>query len=76
MRPARVPPELRTPRLLLRAPIPSEASASLAAQLASRTELRRWMVWAQAEPTLDSIRENLTAAAERFDAGEELRYHV
>lgn len=70
------PAELRTARLLLRRPSPADAEASLAAQLASRTELRRWMVWAQAEPTLEQIRENLMAAAERFDAGEELRYHV
>lgn len=46
------PAELCTARLLLRRPSPADAEASLAAQLASRAELRRWMVWAQAEPTL------------------------
>lgn len=70
------PDELRTARLLLRRPSPADAETSLAAQRASRAELRRWMVWAQTEPTLEQIRENLAAAAERFDAGEELRYHV
>ncbi|MDO4263087.1 MAG: GNAT family N-acetyltransferase, partial [Deinococcus sp.] len=76
MKPAHFPRELRTSRLLLRAPDPADAEASLAAQLASRTELRRSMVWAQEEPTLAQIRENLAGAAERFASGEQLRYHV
>ncbi|GHF99319.1 ribosomal protein N-acetyltransferase [Deinococcus piscis] len=76
MKPLTVPHELCTARLRLRAPSPADAEASLAAQLASRAELKHWMAWAQEEPTLEQVRANLTAAAERFHSGEELRYHV
>ncbi|GAA5514448.1 hypothetical protein Dcar01_03203 [Deinococcus carri] len=71
-----VPAEVRTPRLLLRAPRPEDAPALHAAIRASLPELRRWMVWAQNPLDLPGTVENLREAAERFAARENLRYHV
>ncbi|MFC6592250.1 GNAT family N-acetyltransferase [Deinococcus lacus] len=48
----------------------------MAAQQASRAELRRFMVWAQAEPDLETVQRNLETAAEQFSSGEVLRYHI
>ncbi|WP_019587108.1 GNAT family N-acetyltransferase [Deinococcus apachensis] len=74
--PPNVPSELRTPRLLLRAPRPEDASALHAAVHASLPELRRWMVWAQDPLDLPGTVRNLTEAAHRFERRETLRYHV
>lgn len=71
-----VPAELRTPRLLLRAPRPEDAPALHAAIHASLPELRRWMVWAQAPLDLPGMVQNLTQAAEWFERRENLRYLV
>lgn len=71
-----IPPEVRTPRLLLRAPRPEDAAAVHAAVHASLPELRPWMVWAQEPLDLPGTVENLTRAAEAFAAGENLRYLV
>ncbi|GMA15805.1 ribosomal protein N-acetyltransferase [Deinococcus metallilatus] len=71
-----VPTEVRTPRLLLRAPRPGDAPALHAAIHASLPELRRWMVWAQAPLDLPGTVENLREAAQRFEQRENLRYHV
>ena len=71
-----VPTEVRTPRLLLRAPRPEDAPALHAAVQASLPELRRWMVWAQEPLDLPGTVENLRAAAARFEERENLRYHV
>ena len=71
-----VPAEVRTPRLLLRAPRPEDAPALHAAVHASLPELRRWMVWAQEPPDLPGTAENLREAAAHFEARENLRYHV
>lgn len=71
-----VPTELRTPRLLLHAPRPEDAPALHAAVHASLPELRRWMVWAQEPLDLPGTEENLREAAARFEARENLRYHV
>jgi RimJ/RimL family protein N-acetyltransferase len=73
---APVPTELRTPRLLLRAPRPGDAAAVHAAIHASLPELRPWMVWAQEPLDLSGTAENLRAAAERYAAREELRLLV
>lgn len=71
-----VPTEVRTPRLLLRAPRPEDAPALHAAIQASLPELQRWMVWAQDPLDLPGTVENLREAAKRFAARENLRYHV
>jgi RimJ/RimL family protein N-acetyltransferase len=71
-----VPAEVRTPRLLLRAPRPQDAPAVHAAIHASLPELRRWMVWAQSPLDLPGTVENLRDAAGRFEARENLRYLV
>ncbi|GBF07184.1 ribosomal protein N-acetyltransferase [Deinococcus aerius] len=71
-----VPPELRTPRLLLRAPRPEDAPALHTAVQTSLPELRRWMVWAHDPLDLPGTVQNLTEAAQRFERRETLRYHV
>ncbi|WP_216324868.1 GNAT family N-acetyltransferase [Deinococcus aestuarii] len=71
-----VPTEVRTPRLLLRAPSPEDAPALHAAVQTSLPELRRWMVWAQEPPDLPGTVENLREVAVRFETRENLRYHV
>ncbi|EYB69376.1 ribosomal protein N-acetyltransferase [Deinococcus phoenicis] len=71
-----VPGEVRTPRLLLRAPRPGDAPAVHAAVHASLPELRTWMVWAQTPLDLPGTVENLREAAQRFAARENLRYLV
>ncbi|WP_261663550.1 GNAT family N-acetyltransferase [Deinococcus sp. Marseille-Q6407] len=76
MKPAQIARELRTARLVLRAPARTDSEAALAAQLASRAELKSWMLWAQEEPTLEGVRAGLAGAEERFGSGEQLRYHV
>ncbi|CAM3582983.1 GNAT family N-acetyltransferase [Deinococcus frigens] len=68
-----VPGELRTPRLLLRAPRPQDAAAVHAAVRASLPELQQWMVWAQQPLDLPGTAENLRGAAARYAAREELR---
>ena len=67
MKPAHIPCEIHSERLSLRAPSPADAEAMLQAQLDSRGELKRWMVWAQQEPTLESVQANLQEAAEQFE---------
>ncbi|GGJ63817.1 GNAT family N-acetyltransferase [Deinococcus aquiradiocola] len=73
MLPDTVPTEIRTGRLLLRAPAPQDGPALSAAVNASRPELRRWMRWAH-EPLDDAAATlNLTRAAARFADRSELR---
>ncbi|MEW6421551.1 MAG: GNAT family N-acetyltransferase, partial [Deinococcota bacterium] len=55
---------------------PEDAPTLHAAVQASLPELQRWMVWAQEPLDLPGTVENLRAAAERFAARENLRYHV
>lgn len=76
MAPPPVPAEVRTPRLLLRAPRPDDAPAVHAAVHASLPELRRWMVWAQRPADLPATVENLREAAGNFGTRENLRYLV
>ncbi|THF68772.1 GNAT family N-acetyltransferase [Deinococcus sp. Arct2-2] len=71
-----VPPEVRTPRLLLRRPQPADAEALCAAIQASLPELQPWMFWAQTPPDLIATRDRLEDVAAEFDARRELRYHV
>ncbi|MDB5044105.1 MAG: family acetyltransferase [Deinococcus sp.] len=71
-----VPHEIRTPRLLLRRPQSADAEALCAAITASLPELRPWMFWAQTPPDVEATRENLRDVAAKFDARENLRYHV
>lgn len=71
-----LPTELRTPRLLLRAPRPEDAAAQVDAIRASHAELRQWMAWAQALQTLEQATENLTQAQEAYRTGQNLRLLV
>lgn len=73
MTPPFIPDELRTPRLLLRAPRPQDAQAQVDAIHASFSELRTWMVWAQEPQTLEQATDNLTRAAEAYATRENLR---
>ncbi|MFC4424753.1 GNAT family N-acetyltransferase [Deinococcus navajonensis] len=74
--PPDLPTELRTPRLLLRAPRPEDAAAVYAAVQASLPELRPWMVWAQQPLDLAGTAANLAQAAEAYRTGDNLRLLV
>ncbi|WP_019009049.1 GNAT family N-acetyltransferase [Deinococcus aquatilis] len=74
--PPPIPHEVRTPRLLLRRPQPADAEALCAAVLASLPELQPWMFWAQTLPEVEATRKNLQEVAAKFDARENLRYHL
>jgi RimJ/RimL family protein N-acetyltransferase len=54
---SRLPGELLTPRLLLRAPRPEDAGAVFEAVRESFVELNRWMPWAASTPTPDDARD-------------------
>lgn len=71
-RPTKIPSELKSPRLILRAPIPSDATALNAATRASLPELKRWMAWAQKPPTLAETHKLCCEAAEKFCQGTDL----
>ncbi|MFK7600944.1 GNAT family N-acetyltransferase [Deinococcus sp. SM5_A1] len=71
-----IPSELRTPRLLLRAPRPKDAAAFHGAVQVSLPELQKWMVWAQEPADLAGTAENLRRAEERYATREELRLLV
>ncbi len=48
-----VPERIETDRLLLRCPLPGDGAAHNAAVCESLAELKPWLPWAQAAPTLD-----------------------
>jgi RimJ/RimL family protein N-acetyltransferase len=62
---------LSTERLTLRPYQLTDAPALLAAKLASRKELKKWMPWAQEEPTLTTENGTITFFQHKIDTGTE-----
>ncbi|MES3035331.1 MAG: bifunctional GrpB family protein/GNAT family N-acetyltransferase [Gemmatimonadota bacterium] len=77
-RPAVRPPlRIETPRLILRAWTPEDASAAKAAIDRSLEHLRPWMPWANDEPSsLEALTARLLKFRGEFDAGEEWVYGI
>ena len=71
-----IPTEIRTPRLLLRAPRPGDGAIVNAAIKESFERLTVWMPWAKTMPTLEQSEENLLDACEKWKSKEELRILV
>lgn len=69
---ASVPEEIRTERLVLRAPHPDHAVEINAAVRESIEELRPWMPWASSTPTLEESRAHQVSARTAFLAREDL----
>ncbi len=68
----KVPLEIRTERLILRAPHPDFAEELNAAIQDSFAELHAWMDWAAQMPTVDASRAQQAQGRERFLAREDL----
>ncbi len=69
------PPEtVETPRLLLRAPRPTDVPHLYAAVRESLAELEPFMTWATADYTLGDAEKNTRATIDLFRTGEGLRY--
>jgi ribosomal-protein-serine acetyltransferase len=71
-----VPESFETGRLVVRAPRWEDAAAINAAVLESLAELRPWLRWAQAAPTLEESEESVHRARLRFLARRDLRLHI
>ena len=69
-----VPEEVRSERLVLRAPDPAFTAEIVAAVEESIDDLRPWLDWAQQVPTLEFQRDWSRQARERFRARRELPY--
>jgi RimJ/RimL family protein N-acetyltransferase len=61
-----VPMPIVTPRLILRAPAPSDGPAMNAAKLESLPELVKWMPWAKTPSTIDDDEATAREAAAKF----------
>ena len=70
------PLEILTDRLLLRSPEFADAAALCEAVMESLPELRPWMPWARAEPTVEETAENIGKAVDEFAAQTAFRVHV
>jgi RimJ/RimL family protein N-acetyltransferase len=71
-----VPERLLTPRLVLRCPRPGDGPALNEAVSVSLDELRPWMPWAQAAPTLDESEAIVRGAQARFMQRVDLVYTI
>ena len=72
----KIPEELQTERLVLRAP-QTEMSAVVTAAIGESLEtLRQWMPWAQTAPTLEETERNLRKSLARFHLREILAYFI
>ena len=71
-----VPERLLTPRLVLRCPRPGDGPAVNEAVTVSLDELRPWMPWAQAAPTLDESEANVRGAQAKFLLRSDLVYAI
>ena len=71
-RPKTIPSRFESERLILRSPVPGDATALNAATRASLPELQRWMPWAQKPPTLAETHKLCCEAAEKFRQGSDL----
>ena len=69
------PPEIHTPRLLLRAPRLTDVPHLHAAVHESLAELEPFMTWATPDYSLLGCQTNTRAAIDLFRTGEGLRYH-
>jgi RimJ/RimL family protein N-acetyltransferase len=67
---------VETVRLILRVPHADEAPLYLEAIAASIDHLRPWLMWAQAEQTVESQRERLGKIRKAFEAGENCAYTI
>lgn len=67
------PDSFETARLTVRAPRRGDGAELNAAIRDSLAELRPWMAWAQAVPTLEESEANIRKAAAQFAAREDLR---
>lgn len=70
------PAEIRTPRLVLRRPEPSDAEEQAAAVNASLPELQAWMSWAQQGQTAEQARENIEWSATEAEADREYNWVI
>ena len=71
-----VPERLLTRRLVLRCPRPGDGPAVNEAVTVSLDELRPWMPWAQAAPTLDESEANVRGAQAKFLLRSDLVYAI
>lgn len=71
-----LPPHLATERLLLRCPTEHDAQAVNAAVCESLDDLKPWMPWAQAEPSLAQSRADCRKLQARFLLREELTMFI
>ena len=71
-----VPERLLTPRLVLRCPRAGDGPALNEAVTVSLDELRPWMPWAQAAPTLDESEAHARGAQARFMQRSDLVYAI
>src|SRR5215831_16778922 len=73
----RLPPLIRTHRLLLRPHAPGDGPALKAAVDANLEHLQRWMDWAMHEPSsLNVIEDRITIFVERFETGPDWGYGI
>ena len=70
------PEEFTTPRLLIRGPRIGDGAAMNAAIVESLAELRPWMPWAQAVPSVEESEANTRAAVAKFTERTDLRLLV
>lgn len=66
------PERFETDRLIVRAPLPSDAQQVNTAVIESFDELRPWMAWAKEKPTLEQTAETIRRAHGQFLLREEL----
>ncbi|OAI42372.1 acetyltransferase [Verrucomicrobia bacterium SCGC AG-212-E04] len=71
-RPKTIPARLESKRLIMRVPVPSDATVVNAAIRASLPQLKKWMPWAQKAPTLAETHKRLCEEAEKFRQGTDI----
>jgi len=71
-----VPEHIETERLLLRRARPGDGAAVCAAVRASLDELRPWMPWAQAEPSVDESETHVRRMHANFSLRQDLAYFM
>ena len=69
-----IPEQFETERMLIRAARPGEGRAVNAAVVESLAELKPWMVWAQAVPTVEETEAHGRQAHAKFHARQDLQY--
>lgn len=69
-----LPEMIRTPRLIIRSPLPGDGAELNRAVHDSLKELSPWMPWARTPPSLEDSEESVRRAHARFLLREDLRY--